>query len=52
MQTAIYQIDMNPSLDGAKKRELIDSIYLQMNTVARHGNNTYKEMKQFMEDKK
>lgn len=52
MQTAIYQIDMNPILDGAKKRELIDSIYLQMNTVARHGNNTYKEMKQFMEDKK
>ena len=48
MQAAVHNINDNPTLDGTKKRELIDSLYLQMNTVARHGNDVYKRVQETM----
>jgi len=52
MQDAIHNINDNPQMDGTKKREMIDSIYLQMNTVARHGNDTYKAVQKLMKEQR
>lgn len=46
--TAIHNIMDMPDMDGTKKRELIDSIYLQMNMTAKAGNQAYRQVQQVM----
>jgi hypothetical protein len=46
----IHMVNDNPSLDGQKKRELIDSAYLQMTITARYGNMSYENAKRVMHE--
>ena len=44
---AIRMIYANPNIDPDEKRQLIDGIYYQMTTIAKHGNDVVDEIKKY-----